>query len=134
MEKIKQFLRTRNGLIVGGVILIIFGFFGGMEYKAYQVRTALNDIGKNIQKALGGTPQERTAEEIKKSEGLSDKVSMQVVDKGFSSERYNEQIVISFKFTNNTDKDIQGITGTVSFLDIFGKLIMSSAVSYTIKE
>jgi hypothetical protein len=128
MEKIKQFLKTKNGLIVGGVILIIIGFFGGMEYKAYQVRTALNDIGKNIQKALGGDTKE--IEPSKQSADLKNKVSLVLTDKGFYNGDYQDQLTFKFQFTNNTSKDIQGVQGRISFVDIFGNSFYKSTINY----
>lgn len=37
------FLQTKNGLIVVIILSLVIGFFGGMEFKSYQVRRAIEE-------------------------------------------------------------------------------------------
>ena len=59
----------KNKIIVGVIVLVVFvvGFFAGMEYKSYQIRTAIQD-------AFSGTPspsENKTAVEQAKEEKMT---------------------------------------------------------------
>lgn len=63
------------------------------------------------------------------------KVTLEITDKGFHqadymSGSYQDQITMSLKFTNNTDKEIRGVEGTLTFYDIFDNEISTKSISY----
>ncbi len=127
MEKTKTFLKTRNGLIVSGLILLVIGFMSGMEYKAYQVRTALRDAFSGFGNIQNGGSVKKN---IPVSNDLDKKVSMSIESKGFYSASFQDQNTFKLKFTNNTGKDIEGVQGVLSFSDLFGNTIKNVNVSY----
>ena len=136
------------------VVCLAIGFFAGMEYKAYQIRTAFDDAAKEITNLFGGSASATVGEEtISKTEDesglkegrrdeetdsakrLRQMVDMEVVNKGFTPSdfmngRYEDTIDFSFKFINSTEKEVRGVQGTVIFYDIFENEIYRSNISY----
>jgi hypothetical protein len=58
------------------------------------------------------------------------KVSLDKLVKGFHDHSYSPQITYTLTFANNTDKDIRGFEGIVTFSDIFDNEIESLKFSY----
>lgn len=122
------------GAIVWGTLILGVGFFAGMEYKAYQIRSAITDGMKEIGGIMGGEKTATTNQsdpiEAASSNTLREKVDMEIVSKTFDVGDYRSFITMGFKFTNKTDKPVRGVTGVVVFYDIFNKEIYRSNVSY----
>lgn len=116
-------------LTVVAVIALGIGFFGGMEYKAYQIRSAIDDAFSGV---FGEEQDRSTQEKIKSSavNKLTDKVPLEVVDKGFVEGDFQDYITFTFQFTNATDKDIEGVKGQITFNDLFGDQIQRVNLSY----
>lgn len=140
-----QMLKTidkKSIIKYGAIILISFsvGFGSGVKYKEYQIKSALNELGnamKNVFNSAGSNT--ATMETTKKAQAeknpLENKVIVEVVNKDFrpsdwQSGTYEDKILIDVKFTNNTDKDIKGVMGTLTFYDIFDTQIYETTVSY----
>jgi hypothetical protein len=60
----------------------------------------------------------------------NDKVNLIIEKKGIFEGDFSDQITMNFKFTNNTDKDIKGVDGVITFYDIFDNEIKKLNISY----
>lgn len=123
---INKVFSTIVGRCVLTVIILIVGFLGGMEYKAYQIRSAIGD-------AFSGVFQEKNNEPERKvsfDNPLAKKVTFEITNKGFISEDFQDSNTFTFKFTNTTNKDIEGVKGTIEFNDLFGDRIKGVSLSY----
>ncbi len=122
------------GAIIWGTLIFGVGFFAGMEYKAYQIRSAISDGMKQISGIMGGEKSDTAnqSDPIKAAttNTLREKVDMEIVSKTFEVVNYRSYNKLGFKFSNKTDKDVRGVTGVVVFYDIFNKEIYRSDVSY----
>ena len=119
-------------LKISAIIIVSFGvgFFGGMEYKAYQIRSGLKEaIGEISEIFTSETQQEKKKGEILPNK-LKEKIDAELVDKGFIASDYDDYITINLRFENKTDKDINGIHGEIIFYDIFDNEIYQSGISY----
>lgn len=125
----KQFFKTTLGKSLLAIIILGVGFLGGMEYKAYQIRSvfseAFGDLGQDDSSESDSKEKESVA-----SNDLNKKVSMSVEKKGFATQSYQSANTFTFKFTNNTDKDIEGVQGTINFMDLFGNSIKQVKLTY----
>ncbi len=128
MQKIKVFLQTRVGKITLAVLLIGVGFLGGMEYKAYQVRSAIRDAFGGFNTEVDKTSSKK--DELPASNDLNKKVNLTVEKKSFASQSFQDANMFTFKFTNNSGKDIEGVQGTINFMDLFGNSIKQVQLSY----
>ncbi len=128
MNKIHTFLRSTIGKTIATLLLISIAFFGGMEYKSYQIRSAIGDAFKNFS---GDKKPEETKKKEESSAGdLNKKIGFEVTKKDFMKNNYFAEQGFIFKLTNNTDKDIEGIQGVVKFNDIFDNEIKSTKITY----
>lgn len=59
-----------------------------------------------------------------------EKVSLEVLEKGLKSANYQDFITLKLKFTNNTEKNIKGVQGTIAFFDIFDNQIYAANIPY----
>lgn len=121
-------------IIVVGVVALAIGFFGGMEYKAYQVRSAVNDAFSGI---FDEEETEETSEVVKKEEkppkvsnDLTQKIGFEITDKSFVEGNFQDSNNFTFQFTNNSNKDIEGIKGVITLQDLFGDQIKRVNLSY----
>ncbi len=126
MIKVRKFLPY----ILIALIFFGIGFFAGMEYKAWEIRKAISDVFAPI------TKENKTTTEMLKSttpvpkKDLNKKVDVTVENKEFKEVGYQSFIVIPVKIHNYTDKDIKGISGTLTFYDIFGNEIKRITLPY----
>lgn len=72
----------------------------------------------------------------KETELQEEDVVVRVTDKGelpkdIYNGRYSDICTMTFEITNNTERDIQGIEGTLKIMDLFGKEIMVSGCDFT---
>lgn len=68
----------------------------------------------------------------KETEVQSGDVTVTVLDKSSKEGRYGTYYcTLVFQVTNNTDKDIQGVEGTLSVMDLFGKTILKAGCDFT---
>jgi hypothetical protein len=131
MNKLISFLKSTPGKIILLVLLLVVSFYGGMEYKAYQIRSAMKDVFSGISDVFGGnTEASKNEEKPKASNDLTKKVGFEITKKGFSSADFSNRITFTFQLTNNTDKNMEGVEGTVSMNDIFGNAIQEVHLSY----
>ena len=133
MKKIVSFVRQHKWSVVFVVIGFAIGFSGGMEYKKYQIRQSLKEIGQSIGDIFSGvsTPTEKINEVESQQNKLFNKVTVEPVSKDFKTEGYKSFIIFDFKLANNTDKNIKAFHGTIHFYDIFDKEIQSREFAYT---
>lgn len=64
-----------------------------------------------------------------------EKISLEILKKGFQASNwqagvYEDQITMTLKLTNGTDRDVRGVQGIVVFYDIFGGQIDGARISY----
>jgi len=71
----------------------------------------------------GGTDQDQNVSQ-------SQKVGLEITAKDFKQIDYRDYITMTFKFINNTDKDIKGVEGTITFYDIFDNKISETGLGY----
>ena len=129
MNKIKKFFTTKAGKITLVILLLGLGFISGMEYKAYQVRSAISGAFEDFSFGeVSETKQDNT--KTIASNDLNKKVNLSVEKKGFITQSYADYNTFTFKFENNTDKDIEGVQGTINFMDLFGNSIQQIRLSY----
>lgn len=64
------------------------------------------------------------------TEIAEEKVSLDKLTKGFNDNYISPQITFNLTFANNTDKDIRGFEGIVTFFDIFDNEIEALKLSY----
>jgi hypothetical protein len=126
--------------IAAGVVIFGVGFAGGMEYKAYQIRSVMEDAFTGVFE--GFTDGMEESESVSEKEAnipaeapmptntLSDKVTFAVTEKRFIEGDWDDYNAFTFQFTNNTDKEILGVKGVITFNDIFGDQIKRVSVSY----
>jgi len=68
MEK-NNFFKTNIGLISIGLVFLIIGFVGGMEYKAQQIRNVLSTIDQNLNTDTSESQTQSFMEQIKQEGG-----------------------------------------------------------------
>jgi len=127
------FLKTTKGIMLIVIISLIVGFAIGLEYKAYRIRTAFSEGFSEIFTTNDKT--EKKLEVPKQSEKKSEnkligKVKVEFIDKNFIERDYSSYITMDFRFTNLTEKDINGIQGSLILYDIFGDEIHGARISY----
>ena len=129
---------NKKNIIRVALALIIFaiGFFSGMEYKAYQIRSALTEGLKGITGMMDGktTINQKTEDPVVASK-LREKIDMLVTSKKFDPAnaedgQFQSYITVGFKFQNKTAKDIRGVQGIIIFYDIFQNEIKRVSISY----
>jgi len=115
--------------IIGGIFVVGLIFLAGMEFKAYQMRSALNDaFGDIFSEDVDSKTVKNT--ETKITNDLTKKVGLEITKKGFSSGDFIEYNTFTFKLTNTTDKNIQGVKGAIIVNDLFGDQITGFTFSY----
>lgn len=135
-SKVILFLQTPVGLGIIGVALLLIGFVSGMEYKAYQIRSAFSEVATQTSQALKGMfgkfgeGQSPSSDVSPSPSAQPNKVTLAVLSKGFDSADFSSSITLKIQLTNITDKDIKGVQGTLVFKNIFGDEITSSDISY----
>lgn len=132
VSEIKQIetLSNKHGVIISIVAIIILALIVGI---ASVTQDSLNQAREkaSLKNSLqqGGTSQPTI-----QNQG-ENKVNLEVTKKGFNEAdytngNYQDQITMELKFTNNTDKDIKGVEGTLTFYDIFDNKISATSVGY----
>lgn len=58
------------------------------------------------------------------------KVDLEITKKSFSNANYTSIIRMDLKFTNNTDKDVKGVEGMITYYDIFDNKITAVNIAY----
>ncbi len=125
-------------ILVSMCVVFGIGFFSGMEYKAYQIRSALMEGLKGISGIVSGkTTAEQNApvDDAAASNKLREKIDVVVTSKKFEpvnveNHSYQDYITFVFKFSNKTTQNIRGVEGTVIFYDIFQNEIKRTNISY----
>jgi hypothetical protein len=127
-------------LLIGAAIFVVafgFGFFAGMEYKAYQIRSAIVDgftgaLGQMAGKGVDTAQHVENAstKEEPANDALTPKIGFNVSKKGFTASDFENKITFTFLLTNNTQKDVAGVKGNIVFRDIFGDEITKVNYSY----
>lgn len=124
------FLKSKIGKTILILLLLIASFYGGMEYKAYQIRSTMAEVFSGVSDALSGNTKSEEKEKPKASNDLTKKVSFEIIKKGFSSSNYDDSITFTFQLKNNTEKDMEGVEGIITMMDIFGNTIQNISLSY----
>jgi hypothetical protein len=128
MENLKSFFSKPAGKTILAIVILCIVFVGGMEFKAYQIRSAIGDIFSG----LGSNQKESNREKDfnPASNDLNKKVTMSIEKKGFSTQSFNSANTFTFKFTNNSEKDIEGVQGLINLMDLFGNSIKQVRITY----
>lgn len=136
MNKLILFLKSTAGKVILVVLLMGISFYGGMEYKAYQIRSALGEVfsgfAEGVSEAFGNSKPDnvKEAKRAEDSNNLNKKVGFEITKKGFNSSGFLDEITFTFELTNNTNKDIEGVQGSVIITDIFGNEIKGINLAY----
>jgi len=128
-------LSSKHGVILSVVALIALTIIVGVISSAESAtKEAKEKVALSQSLQQGGTPQTDTTSQEPKTNQVN-KVSLEIVKKGFyeadyTSGSYQDQITMDLKFTNETDKDMKGVEGTLTFYDIFENQIKTISVGY----
>lgn len=127
--------KNKIKLAIVGVVALAVGFFGGMEYKAYQIRSTIEDaflgvFDDDTKQEVEDEMVAETKEVEKPVNELNNKVGFTVAEKKFIEGDFSDANTFTFQFVNNTDKDIEGVKGLISFNDLFGDQIKRVNISY----
>lgn len=115
-----------------GVVIFAAGFLGGMEYKAYQIRSVVDEAFSGLfeEDDEHETASAEQNEEAAATNDLTKKVGFRVTEKRFVEGDFADSNHFTFEFTNNTEKDIEGVKGSVIFKDLFDDQIKHVTLSY----
>jgi hypothetical protein len=128
-------LSNKHGVILALVAVIVLAIIMGSVASAQRsakIAKEKEELSSSLQQ--GGTSQNNSAgTEQAKTE--TKKVTLEITKKGFNEAdymfgSYQDQITMSLKFTNTTDKEIRGVEGVLTFYDIFDNKISATKVSY----
>ncbi len=128
-------LSNKHGIILSLVAIILLAIIMGSVSSAQHsanVAKEKEELNNSLQQ--GGTNQTNTAN-MEQAKTETQKVTLEITKKGFNaadytSGSYQDQITMSLKFTNTTDKEIRGVEGAITFYDIFDNKISATKVSY----
>ena len=137
--KIKKQVKSINIiiLVVIGLILLIGGFFAGMEYKKYQIKHVLengiSEINNIANSELSIENNDKINADNIEDKKEEDEISIKLTKKDFYDGEwdYQDRFIFGFEYTNNTEKDIRAFIGSVIFNDLFGKPLQSISLEYT---
>ena len=123
---------TKHGVILSVVALIVLAIIMGSISTAKHVASvakAKEELSKSLQQ--GGVVKTDT----QAPNTQANKVSLEVTKKSFyeanyTDGTYQDQIQMNLKLTNETDKDIKGVEGVLTFYDIFDNKIKAISVGY----
>lgn len=127
-------LSNKHGVILSLVAIILLAIIMGSVSSAQHaanVAKEKEDLKNSLQQ--GGTSQTNTPSQNQNK--VQPKVSLEITNKGFHeadymSGDYQTQITMDLKFTNETDKEIKGVEGVLTFFDIFDNKISATKISY----
>jgi hypothetical protein len=117
-------------LLVVGIVILGIGFMGGMEYKKYQIRNVIGEAFSGVFGEEKSVASETKNEKPDVSNDLTKKVGLEITNKGFSEGNFTDYNTFTFKLTNTTDKDIEGVKGLIVMRDLFGDQITGVTFSY----
>lgn len=130
-------MSSRTTIIITGLICLVIGYFAGREHLKYQMRTAMQDVVKEMQagfaSALGenGTSTPKPTEPETKTEDQP--LTVALVKKGFDPKdiengKFEEDVTFTLQFANKTGKDIRAFDGVLEFTDLLGNRVIGSKV------
>lgn len=122
------------------IVLISLGILRGelqgkdMEGKSYQEILKEMEIWQEQQRIEEAKQKELAekakAEELRRIKRLREAVRISVFEKGFTEYNYQDYITYKFVLENQTNSDIQAVTGSVIFTDLFDKEIKTLNLTY----
>lgn len=128
-------LAAKHGVILSIAALIalaiVLGSVSGAQHSA-QVAKEKAELSSSLQQGSAG---QNNAANEDNAKAETQSVTLEVVKKDFHaadymSGSYQDQITMSLKFTNNTEKEVRGVEGVITFYDIFDNKISATRVSY----
>jgi len=125
-------LSNKHGIILSLVAIILLAIIMGSVSSAQNSANVAKEK-EELKNSLQQGDTTKTNTEQAKTE--TKKVTLEITKKGFNeadymSGSYQDQITMSLKFTNTTDKEIRGVEGVLTFYDIFDNKISATKVSY----
>ncbi|WP_051525747.1 hypothetical protein [Butyrivibrio proteoclasticus] len=109
-----------------------------LDYHVKLYNTALEDLifSYEISNVIYADGSAKSGSTASQSETKSDEVEVIVTDKkslaeNYSAGRYSPRVEMTFQIKNNTDKDIKGIQGVLTIMDLFGDEIQSLNCDFT---
>ena len=109
-----------------------------LDYQVKLYNTALEDLlfSYKISNIIYTDGSAKNGSAVSQSETKSDEVEVIVTDKkslaeNYSAGRYSPRVEMTFQIKNNTDKDIKGIQGVLTIMDLFGDEIQSLNCDFT---
>jgi len=128
-------LSNKHGIILSLVTIILLAIIMGSVSSAQHSANVAKEketLKNSLQQ--GGTSQTNIAN-TEQAKTETKKVTLEITKKGFNaadymSGSYQDQITMSLKFTNTTDKEVRGVEGALTFYDIFDNKISATKVSY----
>lgn len=128
--KQQETLSNKHGIILSlvavMVLAIIMSLISSTQH-AVNVAREKGDLRDSLQ-------QGSVAQTVTIKEGAR-KVILEITNKDFyeadwRSGSYQDQILMGFKFSNETEKDMRGFEGVLTFYDIFDNKISATKISY----
>jgi len=128
-------LSNKHGVILSLVAIILLAIIMGSVSSAQHsanVAKEKEELSNSLQQ--GGTNQNNTTNPEQAKPEIK-KVTLEITSKSFHeadimSGDYQDQITMDLKFTNETDKEIKGVEGVLTFFDIFDNKISATKISY----
>jgi len=117
-------LAAKHGVILSIAALIalaiVLGSVSGAQHSA-QVAKEKAELSSSLQQGSAG---QNNAANEDNAKAETQSVTLEVVKKDFHaadymSGSYQDQITMSLKFTNNTEKEVRGVEGVITFYDIY---------------
>jgi len=125
-------LSNKHGIILSLVAIILLAIIMGSVSSAQNSANVAKEKEELKNSLQQGDTTKTNTEQVKTE---TKKVTLEITKKGFNeadymSGSYQDQITMSLKFTNTTDKEIRGVEGVLTFYDIFDNKISATKVSY----
>lgn len=131
-------MTNKTKTILACVACLIVGYFIGREHLKYQMRSAMQDVVKEMQSGfasvLGDNTEQKSEENKTEKTHVKDQpLTVEILKKGFSpkdldNRKFEEEVTFALNFINKTGKDIRAFDGVVEFTDLLGNRIIASRV------
>jgi len=127
-------LSNKHGIVFSLAAIILFTIImNSFSMAQHYINVAKEKEALKNSLQQGGVNQ--TSISTKKAKTETKKVTLEIIKKGFDpadyySGSYQDQITMSLKFNNTTDKNIKGVEGIIAFYDIFDNKISETTVRY----
>ena len=128
-------LSNKHGVILSLVAIILLAIIMGSVSSAQHLSNVAKEKKELSDSLQQGGTNKNTATNSEQAKLETKKVTLEITSKSFHqadimSGDFQDQITMDLKFTNETDKEIKGVEGTITFFDIFDNKISALQISY----